>query len=355
MGKKIFFGLLMGLGFSAFVLANTRDGHIPILTFPLFYAYGVGFTFGWARMKGWLAHACGAAASVDYWLIIALFFRRHGILWGLGLFMLYIGFAVTFGIWYGIFLFCAGIVKKLFPHAAGGEAGEDSAEGGSDGWTLWANFLVVCCALGLLAWNSWPLFPAGNASGQAHPGFPAQAAQHAPASRQEIRGPASSQIIAPSVAPAAMPSAAPTATPPTAPQAAQPVPEWKKTFPLRPGTSAYGLLEGQWQGGYVIGKKERNLQLEVTANNAGQAVALFTFDTSAKARRKEFGQFSMVCKYDPQANTYQLIAADWQNKIGGYRMVNLKGAIGDRKFSGSVLDVNSGEEIGKFTLTKMRK
>lgn len=346
MGKKTLYGLLIGLGFSIFVLANSHGARIPIVAFPLFYVYGIGFVFGWEKMKGSLAHACGVATSVDYWLLIALFFRRNGILWGVCLFLLYIGFAITFGIWYGLFLFCAGIIKKFLPSANEDDVQSVSNRQAQNSWPLWAGFLVVFCGIGLVTWNYWPQIAPGKTSSVARTNSSSTTTTggHKRLDEHEMRQPVGRQV-----SPQPRVGASQQST-----QSSQKVPEWKKTFPLKPGTSAYGLLEGQWQGDYLIGRKERNLHLQISKNKDGSALAIFTFDTSKKSKVKNVGQFYLTCKYNPQENYYLLISAGWIKRIGDYRMVNMRGSISNRKFIGNIIDMDSSKEIGTFELTKIR-
>lgn len=338
MGRKTLYGLLIGLGLSIFVLANSHGGRVPILAFPLFYVYGIGFIFGWEKMKDRLAHACGVAASVDYWLLIGLFFRRNGILWGLGLFLLYLGFAITFGIWYGLFIFCSGIVKKFFPSTQVNQEESDSDEQTGSSWMVWGAFVVIFCGIGLVAYNYWTDTVSGKGSDVAGARSSYPGGVYKESDRKELR-----QSVA-------QPSSDIVETKRSTPK----VPEWKKIFSLQPSSSAYGLLAGQWQGEYLVGRKERNLHLQVTQNKAGKAVAIFTFDTSKKAKVKDIGQFYLVCKYNPEENNYHLIAADWLKKLGGYRMVNMRGSINKRKFTGYIVDMNSNKEIGTFQLVKIR-
>lgn len=142
MAFRLLGGLTIGLVISWFILANSHS--LPFLIYVFLFFYGIGITFGLEKMKAWMARVCGVAVSVDYWVLICLFFRRNGLIWGIVLYLLLMGLIFTVAFWYGIILFFISLFSRK----------KEEAPKNLPYIKAWA--VVVVAAMIVLPWYYWP-------------------------------------------------------------------------------------------------------------------------------------------------------------------------------------------------------
>ena len=114
---------------------------------------------------------------------------------------------------------------------------------------------------------------------------------------------------------------------------------------LQEGTSFQVKSGTKWTGSYKLIHADYSykLTLEINEHNA-----IFNF-----VNQDEKGSFYMGKHIvEPNTGYLELQATEWKDDPSGYHMVNLSGVASGDKMNGLILDSNSNEKLGTFSLTK---
>lgn len=337
LGYKFLLGLAIGLCINLFLLANSPN--LPFLAYLAMYAYCIGVVFGWEKMKGWLAKACGVGLSIDYWLLIMLFIRRNGFMWGLILLLLYIAFILTIGLWWGIILAFVETGRYFTGKTDFSLRDSSSLFANKNVFYLCAGAVIIgIAATSIIYWPKLFLSYQSNIMQE-------ETKLHS----HVMPNPHNTTKTTPQYSNGQVKPAEkrqPTST------SGGPSEDWLKKYALQISSYQYKQLSGRWQGTYIIGNRKRSLVIEVKNKNS-TPIATFTFSTNMNPTRADHGQFTMHCCYRSQDGQYYLIENQWIERPRNYQMVSMRGKLKDSKFVGDILDTASGRSIGSFDLTRV--